>query len=291
MELNASLILDARAELAEGPIWNYKEHKLYWVNIDGRELHIYDPETKEDRVFDTTEKIGTVVPMENGDVLVALQSGIHQMNTTTGELRFMTNPLPDPEIRFNDGKCDPSGRFWVGSMHLKQITGKAALYRMDTDDVIHQMLDNVTISNGIAWSADKKTMYYVDTPTKKVDAFDYDDATGHISNRRTVIQVPDGSGSPDGMTIDEEGMLWTALWGDFSVARWNPATGELLEKVTVPVPQVSACAFGGKDLSTLYITTARENMSKEDLEKYPLSGSLFAVDLDVKGVKANFYKG
>ncbi|MEX6691174.1 SMP-30/gluconolactonase/LRE family protein [Danxiaibacter flavus] len=291
MELTASLILDARAELAEGPIWNYRENKLYWVDIDGRKLHIYDPETKEDRALETTEKIGTVVPMENGDVLVALQSGIHQMNTTTGELVFMTNPLPDPEIRFNDGKCDPSGRFWVGSMHLKQIKGKASLYRMDADDVVHQMLDNVTISNGIAWSADKKTMYYVDTPTKKVDAFDYDDAAGNISNRRTVIHVPEGSGSPDGMTIDEEGMLWTALWGDFSVARWNPLTGELLGKVTVPVPQVSACAFGGKDLSTLYITTARENMSKEDLEKYPLSGSLFAVDLKVKGVKANFYKG
>ena len=168
-DLHAELLLDAKAMLGEGSIWHPKENKLYWIDIEGKSLHIYDPDTKEDKQFPLGSRVGTVVPVQNGGALVALQSGIQEIDTKTGKLTFITNPLPDPiNIRFNDGKCDPSGRFWVGTMALDSRKKGAVLYRMDKDKSIHQMLDSVTISNGIVWTADKKTMYYNDTQTGTV---------------------------------------------------------------------------------------------------------------------------
>ncbi len=285
----AALVLDARATLGEGSFWHPVENKLYWIDIEGKFLHIYDPSTKKDIQFPTGSRIGTVVPVKNGNVLVALQNGIHKMDTKTGKLTFITDPVKDSLFRFNDGKCDPAGRFWVGTMHLGPGKGGAALYRFDKDKTVHKMLDNVSTSNGIVWSADKKTMYYIDTPTGAIQAFDYDNSTGDISNGRNIIKVTEGY--PDGMAIDAEGMLWTALWGGGGVARWNPATGKMLEKIEVPAVNITSCAFGGKQLDTLYITTARIGMNEEQLKKFPLSGGVFAIKPGVKGVPVNFYEG
>lgn len=285
------VVLDARATLGEGALWHPVENKLYWVDIEGRVLHIFDPESGKDVTFPTGERVGTVVPIAGGGALVALQNGIHKINTGTGDMTLITDPIKNPEIRFNDGKCDPAGRFWVGTMALDSEKGAAVLYRMDADQRVHQMLDNVTVSNGIAWSADKKTMYYVDTPTATVRAFDYDNETGAISNGRVVIRVAEGEGFPDGMTIDAEGKLWIAMWGGSGVARYDPLTGQLMEKIDVPAPHTTSCAFGGKNLETLYITTARTGLGEETLEKFPHSGALFAVKPGVKGVPAEFYKG
>jgi sugar lactone lactonase YvrE len=162
---------------------------------------------------------------------------------------------------------------------------------MDGDKSIRVMLDSVSISNGIVWTKDKKTMYYNDTPTGTVQAFDYDDKTGAISNRRVVVRIARGGGGPDGMTIDADGNLWVALWGSGTVGKFDPRTGQLLQKVIVPAPNVSSCAFGGKNLDILYITTARAWMNEEKLKQFPLSGGLFAVKPGVKGVRAEFYKG
>ena len=291
-DLQAELVLDAKAMPGEGSIWQPKENKLYWIDIEGKALHIYDPATKEDKQFPLGSRVGTVVPVQNGVALVALQSGIQKINTKTGELSFVNNPLPDTvNLRFNDGKCDPAGRFWVGTMALDSRRKGAALYRMDKDKSIHQMLDSVTISNGIVWTADKKTMYYNDTPTGTIQGFDYDDKTGDITNRRVVVRIPRGGGGPDGMTIDADGNLWVALWGSGSVGKFNPQTGELLQKIIVPAPNVSSCAFGGKDLDILYITTARAGANADKLKEFPLSGGLFSVKPGVKGVAAEFYKG
>jgi sugar lactone lactonase YvrE len=161
---------------------------------------------------------------------------------------------------------------------------------MDHDKTITEILDSISISNGIVWSADKKTMYYNDTPTRVVQAFDYDDATGEISNGRVAIKIPDGTGSPDGMAIDEEGMLWVALWGGNCVARFDPSTGKLIGKIDVPAPNVTSCAFGGPDLRTLYITTARLGMNNERLKEYPLSGNVFSMKTDVRGVRAFMFE-
>jgi sugar lactone lactonase YvrE len=290
-DMDAELVLDAKAMLGEGSIWHPKENKLYWVDIEGKTLHIYDPETKTDKEIPVGSRIGTVVPVQDGGVLVALQNGIQKLDTKTGKLSFLMDPLKDSALRFNDGKCDPSGRFWVGTMALDRRRRGAVLYRFDEDKSIRVMLDSVSISNGIVWTKDKKTMYYNDTPTGTVQAFDYDDKTGAITNRRIAVQIPRGNGSPDGMTIDSEDNIWVALWGGNCVAKFNPRTGELLQKIKVPAQNVSSCAFGGKNLETLYITTARAWVNPDKLKEFPLSGGLFCVKPGVKGVPAGFYKG
>ncbi|HEV7330494.1 MAG TPA: SMP-30/gluconolactonase/LRE family protein [Flavisolibacter sp.] len=291
-DLKAELVLDARVQLGEGAIWHPKENRLYWVDIEGKALHIYDPSTNEDRRFPLSSRVGTVVPVKGGGALVALQNGIHKIDLKTRKLEIIANPLPDTlNLRFNDGKCDPSGRFWVGTLALDGRRKGAVLYRIDKDRSVHQMLDSVSISNGIVWTADKKTMYYNDTPTGTVQAFDYDDKSGNISNRRIAVCIPKGMGAPDGMTIDADGNLWVALWGAGLVGKFNPSTGELLQKVMVPAPNVSSCAFGGKNLETLYITTARVWVNEKGLKEFPQSGSLFSVKPGVKGVAAVFYKG
>jgi sugar lactone lactonase YvrE len=290
-DLTADLVLDTKSKLGEGSLWHPKEKKLYWVDIEGKILHIYDPATGKDKELPVGSRIGTVVPVKNGGALVALQNGIHKIDTKTGKLSFISAPFTDTSLRFNDGKCDPSGRFWVGTLALDSRRRGAVLYRMDGDKSIRVMLDSVSISNGIVWTKDKKTMYYNDTPTGTVQAFDYDDKTGAISNRRVVVRIARGGGGPDGMTIDADGNLWVALWGSGTVGKFDPRTGQLLQKVIVPAPNVSSCAFGGKNLDILYITTARAWMNEEKLKQFPLSGGLFAVKPGVKGVRAEFYKG
>ena len=289
-DLQAGLILDAKAMLGEGSIWHPEEKKLYWVDIEGKLLHIYDPATGKDRALPVSSRIGTVVPVKKGGALVALQNGIHKIETKTGKLTFLVAPFTDTGLRFNDGKCDPSGRFWVGTLAMDSRRRGAVLYRMDSDKSIRVMLDSVSISNGIVWTKDKKTMYYNDTPTGTVQAFDYDDKTGNISNRRVVIRIPRGGGGPDGMSIDAEDKLWIALWGSGTVCRYDPLTAEKMQTIRVPAPNVSSCAFGGKNFETLYITTARAWVSPDKLKEFPLSGGLFSVKPGVRGVPAFFYK-
>lgn len=290
-ETEAVLELDARATLGEGAIWHPTENKLYWIDIEGKLLHIYDPETRTNKSIPVGDRIGTVVPVAAGGVLVALQTGIYKLDTQTGKLKWLNNPLPDPALRFNDGKCDPAGRFWVGSLAMDSRKRGASLYRMEASGKVHTVLDSVTISNGIVWTADKKTMYYNDTPTMTVQAFDYNNDTGELTNRRVAIRIPQGAGAPDGMTIDAEGKLWIALWGGYAVARYDPDTGKLLEQIKVPAPHVTSCAFGGKNLETLYITTARAWVKPEVLQQYPLSGGVFAVKPGVRGVLAFQFSG
>lgn len=289
IELEAELLLDAKATLGEGAIWHPAERRLYWVDIEGRKLHLFDPGTQESKTWPVGERIGTVVPVVNGGALVALQNGVHFIDTETGKLSFIANPLEEDDIRFNDGKCDPAGRFWVGSMALDSRKGAATLYRMEHNGQITQMLDKLSVSNGLVWTADKQRMYFIDTPTRKVQAFAYDHETGSIRKERDVIAIPEHEGKPDGMTIDESGRLWIALYGGGGVGCWDPETGEMLMKVTVPAPHTTSCAFGGSRLDTLYITTARDGLDKEQLQQYPLSGGIFAIKPDAKGVPANFF--
>ena len=270
---NAMLILDTRSVLGEGPIWNNEKGQLYWIDIERRQLHIYTPNNDRLESFPTNERIGTVVPVASGGALVALQNGIFTMDLSDGAMKLITNPLDTvSDVRFNDGKCDPVGRFWVGSMAMNEKQGTASLYMMNDQHQVKKMLGNVTISNGIVWSLDQKTMYYIDTPTMQIQAFDFDVATGDITNPRVVVAVPEGMGAPDGMTIDEEGMLWVGMWGGSAVARFNPENGELIQKVEVPAINITACAFGGAQLDTLYITTATQGMNAEQLKEYPHSG-------------------
>lgn len=283
-------MIDSKSELGEGAIWNYKTGELMWVNINGKILNFYNPQTGNNKEMFTGQMIGTVVPTSSGDVLVALTNGIYRFNTKTGSKNRLVNPEKNlPNNRFNDGKCDPAGRFWVGTMSTVDEKNAGTLYRFDTDSTIYTMIENVSISNGIVWSLDTTKMYYIDTPTQKVVSYDYNNATGEITNKKVAVEVPKEMGSPDGMTIDSEGNLWVALWGGSAVACWNPETGKLLRTINVPAKNVTSCAFGGNDLSTLYITTARIATTDEELEKFPNAGGVFKCQPGVKGVEAFFF--
>ena len=288
----AELVLDIKAELGEGALWQPGQKLLYWIDINGKELHFFNPETGINETYSLPSSPGTVVPLKNGNCMIAFYNGVFEWDRETKALTyFAENPEEAIGSRYNDGKCDPSGRLWVGTYADEKK--QCALYRINGDKSVTKMLDDVTCSNGIAWTIDKTKMYYIDTPTLTVQQFDYEDSTGEISNGKVIIRFPEGVGTPDGSTLDAEGMLWIAHWGGACVSRWNPEAGEMIGKVEVPVREVTSVAFGGDDLSTLYITTVAgwEGWLDEEISaKYPKSGSLFAVKPGVKGIPANFFE-
>ncbi|MEM7539154.1 MAG: SMP-30/gluconolactonase/LRE family protein [Chloroflexota bacterium] len=289
---NAELVLDCRVDLGEGPIWDAKNQVLYWVNIMENEVHVYNPVDNSDRVINVGQHVGTVVARESGGLMLALHHGFASLDLDTEEVSVITDPEPDiPGNRFNDGKCDPRGRFWAGTMPIDEGGATGSLYVLDTDLGYRKMVEGVQISNGIVWSPDETQMYFIDTPLGTVDAFDFDADTGEIENRRPVITLPEGQGFPDGMTGDVEGMLWVAHWGGSRITRWNPNTGEHLATVHVPAAQVTACAFSGPNLDQLYITCARRGLSEEALAETPHAGSLFVAEVGVQGVEAFEFAG
>jgi sugar lactone lactonase YvrE len=278
------LLIDKKAELGEGPLWDPETEVLYWVDIIDKSLYIYDPVGNINRLYPLSSMPTAVVRRAAGGLLLAMENGFHFFEPETGNLKLIADPERDkPENRFNDGKCDPSGRFWAGTLHKNGEAERSALYRLDPDGSVHTMLSPVSLANGIVWTRDKTKMYFVDTLPKKVYSFDYDDVSGSISNRQTAIDGNTETGYFDGMAIDAEGMLWIAHWGDGSVCRWNPETGKKLETYTLPCPNVSACAFGGKELTTLYITTARFTLDEKKRKEHPLSGGLFFLETNVPG--------
>lgn len=286
----AELVLDARAVLGEGPSWDARKQVLYWVDIIGRKVHIYDPATNTDREIPTGQLVGAVVPCQDEGVLVAMQNGFFRLDPDSGRLV----PVADPEAhlpgnRFNDGKCDAAGRFWAGTMDMNEQRKSGALYCLDKDGTVRKVLDAVGISNGMAWSRDNRTMYYIDTMRKNVEAFDFDLDSASLSNRRTVIDFSGEQGVPDGMTIDEEGMLWIAHWDGYQVSRWDPRTGRKIDSIPLPVARVTSCVFGGRNLDELYITTARHNGIVEEYADQPHAGGLFRVKLKVRGAATYRY--
>lgn len=276
------------AMLGEGAIWHQKDNVLYWVDITGRQLYRYNPLTGKNRCFEMSSMIGTVVPAANTFMaVVALETGLYGISYE-GESVLLSG-FPENEAegnRFNDGKCDPQGRLWVGTMNKQAAKEAGNLYCFD-GSVWQNKQAKTTISNGMAWSLDGRTLYYIDTAEYTVFAYDFNNESGEIGNRRVAIQVPVEMGGPDGMTIDSDGMLWIAHWGGNAVIRWNPLNGEVLQKIDIPAPHVTSCAFGGDDLKTLYVTTAREGLTAAQLEEFPLSGRLFRIKLSVCGIPAN----
>ncbi|WP_338777968.1 SMP-30/gluconolactonase/LRE family protein [Metabacillus sp. FJAT-52054] len=288
----AELVYDAKAILAEGPVWDDREGLLYWIDIHGKAIHIFNPDTKKDRLIDTGEKIGAISLSEKGDLIAALENGFYRIDSKTGKKTFLTDPESDkPDNRFNDGKCDPTGRFLAGTMQKEGQGTTGALYSMDENQKVRKLINEAGISNGLAWNESGDTFYYIDTPTQKVAAFDYDLNSGSLSNKRIVIEIPEDEGHPDGMTIDAEGNLWIAHFNGSRVSRWNPNTGEKLEEVKLPVSQVTCCTFGGDQLDVLYITTGRENLEDAALAEQPLAGAIFQYKTNANGKKAFRYKG
>lgn len=289
--VEVSLELQISPELGEGAFWNYKTQELYWVDILGKKFYIYNPSTKLNTSFIMPSRIGTVVPQTDSTAVVALEDGIYIQHTKNGSLTKLSNVEGNiTENRFNDGKCDPNGNLWVGSMHLAEKESKAKLYKITPNGTATTMLENITISNGIVWTKDAKTMYYIDTPTAKIRAFNFDVETSTISNERVAVEVSSSLGFPDGMAIDENDNLWVGMWNGNAVVCFNPKTGEVINRIEVPAHNVTSCAFGGPNLDILYITTATVDMTDQEKIDFPLAGSVFKVIPGVKGVPSSFFE-
>jgi len=281
---DAELFLNPGCRLGEGPLWDEDAQALWWVDILAGELHRYTMETKTHDVFDVGQHVGTVGLRASGGLVLALANGFATFDPESGELTPITDPEANkPNNRFNDGKPAPDGSFFAGTMAYDVAEGAASLYRLAADGSVERVFTDVTISNGLAWNAAEDTMYYIDTVPHRVWAFDYDRQTGAISNERIAIQVPDDLGSPDGMTIDTGDKLWIAHYDGYAVRRWDPQTGDVLDEIAIPTPQVTCPTFGGPDYRTLFITTGAQGMSPEDREADPMAGALFRAELPVGG--------
>ncbi|MGE6363469.1 SMP-30/gluconolactonase/LRE family protein [Bacillus paramycoides] len=284
MYRSIELVVDAKACLGEGPCWNEKKQILYWVDIIEKKLYLYNPANNTNRMITLDQQIGCVVPYLDNVVLLAMERGFYSLNLNTEKLTHIYDPEPNLlKNRFNDGKCDPAGRFWAGTTDLYGISGAGSLYCLNNNYSVEKKVSHVNTSNGLAWSPDYTYLYFIDTPTKKVVRYHYDIHTGVISNPTDVITFPENDGLPDGMTIDEEGCLWIAHWEGSKITRWNPLTGEQILSIPIPALYVTSCTFGGSNLTDLYITTARTRMTDEELKQYPHAGGIFRIQTNVKG--------
>ena len=289
--MNPELLYDTQATLGEGPIWDARTQTLYWLDILNKRIY-----AGGDVLVELDEFIGCIAPRKHGGLVLTKRFSFWTLDQTQGEpASVRTNliaPLTDEPSnnRFNDGKCDPRGRFLAGTMDMNETDPTGSLYSFD-GKVVTKILGDITISNGMAWSPDHKTFYYIDTPTRIVRAFDYDLETGAIANSRKVIYVPESLGWPDGMTSDTEGNLWIAMWGGAKMTKWNPNTGELLEQIPVPAKNVSSCVFGGKNMNELYMTSARKGLDEAALTQYPLTGGIFRLETMVEGMPTFEFAG
>jgi sugar lactone lactonase YvrE len=279
-------VLTVQNQLGEGPIWSPDEQALYWVDILKHRVYRFYPATGKQETFEMALPVTVLAGRDSGGLVIATANGFAFWDPATQALDFIADPEADrSEVRFNDGAVDPQGRFWAGTMNEENPDAPdGCLYRLDADLSVHKMEEGITVSNGMGWSPDHQTLYFTDTFRYLILVYDYDPATGAISNRRPFVQVPQEEGLPDGLTVDSEGFVWSAHWGGWRVTRYDP-TGKVERVIQMPVPNATSCAFGGDNLDELYITTAWAGMSEEERKNRPFAGDLFRVNVGVKGVK------
>jgi sugar lactone lactonase YvrE len=287
----AELAFDGHARLGEGPIWDPRSARLLWLDIQSNAVHLLDTRTGADTAFDVGAMPGAAAMRSRGGVILARQDGFATLDTNSGAVtQLLDVETPAAGNRMNDAKCDAAGRFWAGTMSLDEKSPTGTLYRLQPDLAVVPMLTGVTISNGLAWTADNCTLYYIDTPTRGVDAFDFDLETGTLANRRRVIDIPAEAGHPDGMTIDAEDCLWVALWGGSGLRRYTP-DGRLDRIVQVPAQFTTSAAFGGAALDELYITSAAQPVPAAQRAAQPHAGGVFVCRPGVAGRPAYEFGG
>lgn len=286
-----SLFRAVPATLGEGAMWHPTRHSLFWVDILGRRVFETTLAGTNTKARDVGQLVGAVAPTAAGDLLVMLQDGVHRLDLATDRTTPFVHPAGHDAttVRFNDAKCDPQGRLWAGTMALDESAGRGALYRIDPDGGCRRMRSEVSVSNGLAWSPDHRTLYYIDSPTRAVQAFDYDAATGDLTRPRIAIDTSTVPGYPDGCTIDTDGNLWIAHWDGWCVSRWDPVRARLLDTLRVPVSQVTTCTFGGPQLDTLFITTAGNRLSDADRAAQPEAGYVFAANVGARGFQTDVF--
>ena len=268
----------------EGPLWH--QNRLLYVDIEAYKILAYHPDTGEEKIWNVGERVGTVVARAGGGLVWAGDSGFHFLDESSGRSTPIGDPEPElPENRFNDGKCDPAGRLWAGSICLKKQP-EAALYCLEKELTVTRKFSPVTNSNGIVWSREGRTMFYIDTPSKRVRAFDFDVERGEISAERVVWDTHADASSPDGMTIDSEDRLWIAFCHGAKVVCFDPSVGKVVDQIEFPCIETTACAFGGPDLGDLYVTTG----IKPGLDE-AAAGRLFVCRPGAHGVAAFAFGG
>ena len=280
----AECVLTAACLLGESPVWCEREQLLYWVDIRRPSVHSFDPCSASWKTWPMTEEVTCIGLQNGGGAILGLRSGVACFDFQSGQLSERTPLVLDSQsMRLNDGRCDRYGRFWVGSLHEERAPGTAALYRINPDRSWNRLVEGVTVSNGIAWSPDNRIMYFADSWTRQIFSFDFDLESGSIHNQRVFAEVPLGAGVPDGATVDTEGCLWSANFDGGCITRYSPQ-GKLDRTIPLPVQRPTSCAFGGKDLGVLFVTSASFGLSDQQTLHAPLAGGLFAVDVGVKGL-------
>lgn len=301
----AEVALPARAELGEGPTWDSGTRSLLWVDIVAGKVHRFRPDLGTDAAAETGTSVGSVGLRAGGGLVLSLADGLalasagqvraalptdarppapggRHAGTVLGYERIPGLEIEGEKVRFNEGKADPEGRFLAGTMHWEEREPIGSLYQLGPDGQASTLLDGITVANGLDFTDDRRTMYYIDSAAGGVDAFDRDPETGRLSGRRRVAGVRAGGGTPDGMTLDADGCLWVAVWGGGEVRRFSP-DGRLIGVVEVPARQVTSAAFGGERLDELFITTARIGQSQRELAAQPRAGDLFWLRPGVAG--------
>lgn len=289
---SVSIALDARAELGEGPRWHAAEHRLYWVDIARCELHRFDPTSGKDEVRVFAQPIGCFAFRRAGGLLLAMKDGLAILPAWNAAPRpFGEQIFADrPNLRFNDGRTDPAGRFWAGSVNMAKSAQDAALYRVDPDGTITEVEGGMTTCNAAAFNADGTSFRHADTPSHALRGYDVDLEDGSLKNRRIVHQFEQGTGRPDGGSFDADGCYWSALFDGGRVVRLSQE-GELLQTIELPVSRPTMLAFGGDDLRTAYVTTARTGLSDEQLGREPNAGAIFAFRTDTPGIPETPFGG
>jgi len=295
----AECIFDSRDHLGEGILWDDRAQALYWLDVPmPSKLHRLFPDSGKHESWDMPEMITSMSIREQGGLLIASHHGLNHFNfNDEGLVRFFEPEKDQPGNRCNDGASDRKGRFWFGTMQnnissestniaLEKSSG--SLYRYDPDNSLHVMESGIGVSNTLAWSPQNDILYFTDTLTGWIWAYDYDHESGSISNRRNFAQSD--RGYPDGSTVDAEGGLWSCRWEGGCVIRFAP-DGSIDQVVEVPVQRVTSCTFGGKNLDTLYITTARWDMTEKEISEDPSAGSLFAAVPGVRGLPDSRFAG
>ncbi|GGZ51753.1 SMP-30/gluconolactonase/LRE family protein [Streptomyces bluensis] len=280
------------AALGEGPTWDTAAQRLIWVDILGSRVHTYDPVSGRRTVMVTEQHVGAAKPRAGGGLVLNLRDGVG-LHDTDGGFRWLHHD-PVPGRRANDAAVAPDGSLWAGAMRYDEAPGGGTLSHLTADGTVRTVLDDVAVSNGIGWSPDGRLMYYIDSPTRRVDVFDvgvgegggHGEGEGQISRRRSLVTIEDGAGFPDGLTVDADGCVWVALWDGGAVRRYTP-DGTLDRVIPLPVPRPTACAFGGPGLTDLYITTAATGLTAPP----PLSGSLLVIPGAGKGVEQKAFAG
>jgi sugar lactone lactonase YvrE len=287
-----AVVSDVASTLGEGPVWDASRQCVWWVDIEEGLLHCYRWPDGPCQTRSLGQRIGAAACCADGRLVVALQRGFYYFDPTAAKLTAIADPEAElPDNRFNDGKCDPQGRFWAGTMNLdpdRHRTG--SLYALHADLAITRHADHIGISNGLAWTRDSRTMYYVDSQAGSIDAFDFDPEAGTVARRRPVFHVPRELGSADGMTIDADDRLWVAFWGGACVGRIDPVAGVLLGTCAIPASHVTSCTFGGPDYDLLFVTTARQGLSEAQLAAEPGAGRLFVLRPGVAGMPAALFR-